>query len=184
LEPTHISAYNLTYEEDTDFLRSLESGTWTQDADQDARFFVTAHELLTGAGFEHYEVSNYARPGFRSLHNQGYWRGEDYLGIGPSAVSTVEGVRSTNSSDTAGYRRQVDWVGHGSCAQEVLTPENRRMEKLGLGLRTDDGIPSDLMEEVRVDELVAEGLAERVGKRVRLTIQGMMVADEIAGYLV
>ena len=184
LEPAHVSAYNLTYEEDTDFMKNLDSGTWAQDPDRDAQFFVSAHERLAEAGFEHYEISNYAKPGWRSRHNQAYWCGEDYLGIGPSAVSTLEGVRSANWEDTAAYRRQVEGLGHGRCEEELLTVENRRLESLALALRTIEGVPDAILEEERAEKLVAEGLAERTEGRIRLTMSGMMVADEIAGYLI
>lgn len=184
LRPDHLSAYNLTYEEDTEFLRRLESGGCAQEPDEDAQFFALAHEFLTGEGWEHYEISNYARPGHRSEHNQAYWTGEDYLGIGPSAISTVEGSRWTNWSDTAGYRRQVEAMGHARCHEEALSGEDRCLERLALGLRTRNGIPHQLAAEPKLLELVDEGLAEREGERVRLTLRGMMVADEIAGYLV
>lgn len=184
LRPSHVSAYNLTYEEDTDFLRKLEAGAWSQDADRDAGYFVLAHEKLTGAGFAHYEVSNYAQPGFRSVHNQAYWRGEDYLGLGPSAVSTIQGMRFTNWRDTAEYRRQVAAVGHGRVEEEAISEEDRRLERLALGLRTREGIPVDVADADRVALLEGEGLAERDGDRLRLTLRGMMVADDVAGYLI
>ena len=107
LEPDHISAYNLTYEEDTAFFESLRRGEMRDDEDLDASFFHLADDLLTSAGFDHYETSNYAQPGMRSTHNQGYWRGEDYLGLGPSAVSTIGGERWKNVADTAQYIARV-----------------------------------------------------------------------------
>lgn len=184
LRPSHVSAYNLTYEEDTEFLRKLEAGAWSQDADRDASYFDEAHAKLTAAGFEHYEVSNYAQPGCHSRHNQAYWRGEDYLGLGPSAVSTVNGVRFTNWRDTAGYRRQTGALGHGRFEEEVLSEEDRRLERLALGLRTRDGIPVAAAAAERIDLLVGEGLARREGGRVFLTLRGMRVADDVAGYLI
>ena len=89
LGPDHISAYCLTYEEDTDFFLRHARGEFRTDAEADADFFLLAGELLGAAGLEQYEVSNYARPGFESVHNRAYWSGEDYLGLGPSAVSTL-----------------------------------------------------------------------------------------------
>jgi oxygen-independent coproporphyrinogen-3 oxidase len=102
LEPEHISAYCLTYEEDTDFFRRHVRGEFWVDAEADADFFTLADELLGAAGFDHYEVSNYARPGFESVHNRAYWSGEDYLGLGPSAVSTVGLRRWQNISGLPG----------------------------------------------------------------------------------
>ena len=105
LAPDHISAYNLTYEEDTAFFESLRRGEMRENEDHDAEFFHLADDTLTAAGFDHYETSNYARPGHHSTHNQGYWHGEDYLGLGPSSVSTLDGVRWKNVADTARYPR-------------------------------------------------------------------------------
>ncbi len=105
LKPDHISAYCLTYEEDTEFFLRHARGEFRTDAEADADFFVRTDELLGDAGFEHYEVSNYARPGFESVHNRAYWSGSDYLGLGPSAVSTVGLRRWQNVSD---YRVYAD----------------------------------------------------------------------------
>ena len=95
LGPEHISTYCLTYEEDTEFFARQARGEFHEDPDSDARFLESAMELLGNAGFEHYEISNYARDGYASSHNRGYWAGEDYLGIGPSAFSTVGLERSS-----------------------------------------------------------------------------------------
>ncbi|MFR1412327.1 MAG: coproporphyrinogen III oxidase, partial [Akkermansia sp.] len=93
----HISAYNLTYEEDTEFFRSLSRGEKIQDPDEDAAYFELAENILEATGMRHYETSNYAREGARSPHNMAYWKGEDYVGIGPGAVSTIDGVRYSNT---------------------------------------------------------------------------------------
>ena len=85
LEPEHISSYCLTYEEDTDYFRKLLGGEYRQDVELDATFFETTMDTLNAAGFSQYEISNYARPGHESRHNQAYWLGADYLGFGPSA---------------------------------------------------------------------------------------------------
>jgi len=92
LKPDHISAYNLTYEEDTDFIERLSQGDYQQSEDTNASQFQQAHHTLTAAGFHHYETSNYAQLGMASRHNQSYWLGDDYLGLGPSAVSTIDGI--------------------------------------------------------------------------------------------
>jgi oxygen-independent coproporphyrinogen III oxidase len=103
LEPDHISAYNLTYEEDTAFFDRFKKGEFTDDNDLNAELFSLARVKLTDLGFRHYETSNYARPDCESAHNKGYWRGHDYLGLGPSAVSTLGGRRWKNIPDTMGY---------------------------------------------------------------------------------
>lgn len=184
LEPDHISTYNLTYEDDTEFLSRFEKGEWSQDPDRDAEYFALAHQELEKAGFEHYEVSNYARPESRSLHNQAYWAGADYLGIGPSAVSTIGNERSKNVANTENYVRMIESVGHALGEVEKLTDEDRKLERLALGLRTQKGISSDEFDAELLNTLCEESLIEPAENRIRLTLSGMMVADEIAAYLV
>src|SRR5207249_3656992 len=145
LQPEHISAYCLTYEEDTEFFLRHSRGEFRQDPDSDAEFFELAMSILQSAGYEHYEISNYARPGFTSVHNQAYWAGKDYLGIGPSAFSTIGMQRWQNICD---YRAYADRVLSGESAiesTENLTPEMKRAERIALSLRTADGIPSTLL---------------------------------------
>lgn len=183
LGPDHISTYNLTYEEDTEFLQRFESGEWTADSDRDAEFFLLADRLLGEAGLRHYEVSNFARPGRESLHNQAYWAGADYLGLGPSAVSTVGGDRWRNLPDTARWVQQIQGLGHARLDAERLTDLQLGMERFALLLRTSEGVPMDWVEEDLAENLSSEGLAEVRDGRFVLTTGGMMVADEIAAYL-
>ena len=187
LNPDHISAYNLTYEEDTAFFESLRRGEMRENEDHDAEFFHLADDLLTAAGFDHYETSNYAKPGHHSSHNQGYWRGEDYLGLGPSAVSTLDGVRWKNVPDTARYVAQVGSIGHALIESETLDTEARRLERIALGLRTKDGISLDLLSpdsQFRANHLAAEGLARIEGNQLILIHHGRALVDPIAAELV
>lgn len=187
LEPDHVSAYNLTYEEDTAFFESLRRGEVGLNEDIDARFFHLADELLTSEGFDHYETSNYAKPGKHSSHNQGYWRGEDYLGLGPSAVSTLNGVRSKNVPDTARYVAQVMAVGHALVESETLDAEARRLERIALGLRTSEGIALGLLDpeaRARAENLAVEGLGRIDGDRLILIHHGRALVDPIAAELV
>ena len=124
LQPEHISTYCLTYEEDTEFFLRHARGEFRQDADADAEFFEMTMATLEDAGYEHYEISNYARPSFESVHNRAYWLGKDYLGIGPSAVSTIGMQRWQNVCD---YRAYIDRVLSGQSARgpsENLTDRN------------------------------------------------------------
>ena len=187
LGPDHLSAYNLTYEEDTAFFESLRRGEVGLNEDVDARFFHLADDFLTGEGFDHYETSNYAKPGKRSSHNQGYWRGEEYLGLGPSAVSTIGSVRSKNVADTAKYVAQVGAIGHALVESETLDAEARRLERIALGLRTTEGIPLALLDSdarQRVETLVEEGLASIAGDHLVLIHHGRALVDPIAADLV
>jgi oxygen-independent coproporphyrinogen-3 oxidase len=187
LAPDHISAYNLTYEEDTAFFESLRRGEMRENEDHDAVFFHLADDLLTAAGFDHYETSNYARPGHHSTHNQGYWRGEDYLGLGPSAVSTLDGIRWKNVPDTARYVSQIQSIGNALTESETLDAEARRLERIALGLRTKDGISLDLLApeaRARATHLITEGLARIEGNHLVLIHHGRALVDPIAAELV
>jgi oxygen-independent coproporphyrinogen-3 oxidase len=187
LQPDHISAYNLTYEEDTAFFESLRRGEMRESEDNDAEYFHLADDLLTTAGFDHYETSNYARSGHHSSHNQGYWRGEDYLGLGPSAVSTLDGVRWKNIPDTARYVAQIQSIGHALTESESLDDEARRLERIALGLRTREGIPLDLLKgesRDRARHFASEGLAKIENERLILIHHGRALVDPIAAELV
>jgi oxygen-independent coproporphyrinogen-3 oxidase len=182
LEPDHISAYCLTYEEDTDFFLRHARGEFRIDPEADADFFVLASEVLGAAGFTHYEVSNYARPGFESVHNRAYWSGENYLGLGPSAVSTVGLRRWQNISD---YRVYADRLLSGetvSTGDEILTPQMRRAEAVALSLRTSRGVPAEWVSDRpdAVEEFVRLGLMESEAKRYVLTRAGRFLADSVA----
>lgn len=187
LQPDHISAYNLTYEEDTAFFESLRRGEMKEDEDQDAEYFHLADTLLSEAGFDHYETSNYAKPGHHSSHNRGYWMGEDYLGLGPSSVSTINGQRHRNLADTNGYIRQVEAVGHAIHESEVLDAEGTRLERIALGLRTKEGISLKLLDGEGLRHaryLEEEGLAMVTGERLVLIHRGRALVDPIAAELV
>jgi oxygen-independent coproporphyrinogen-3 oxidase len=187
LNPDHISAYNLTYEEDTAFFESLRRGEMRENEDHDAEFFHLADELLTAAGFDHYETSNYAKPGHHSSHNQGYWRGEDYLGLGPSAVSTLGSIRSKNVPDTAMYVSQITAIGNALAESETLDAEARRLERIALGLRTRDGISLDLLNPdaiARALNLADEGLARIDAGQLILIHHGRALVDPIAAEMV
>jgi oxygen-independent coproporphyrinogen III oxidase len=115
-------------------------GDFQEDSDADAAFFELTISMLENAGYEHYEISNYARPGFSSAHNHAYWTGKDYLGIGPSASSTVGMRRWQNLCD---YRAYADGVLAGqspSVFNEDLTSEMKRTERIALSLRTREGV--------------------------------------------
>jgi oxygen-independent coproporphyrinogen-3 oxidase len=185
LEPDHISAYNLTYEEDTAFFESLRRGEMRENEDLDAEYFHLADEFLTSQGFDHYETSNYAKPGKHSSHNRGYWHGEDYLGLGPSAVSTVDGIRWKNTPDTASYVSQIQSIGNALAESETLDAEAIRLERIALGLRTTEGIPLSLLDTPdRACPLVSEGLARIENERLILIHHGRALVDPIAAELV
>src|SRR5439155_5964222 len=121
-------------EEGTGYVIRLARGEFSQNADTDSEFFELTISIMETAVNEHYEISNYARPGFRSAHNRAYWSGLDYLGIGPSAFSTIGMTRWQNIPD---FRRYAEAVLAGESAigsVEHLTPEMKRAEKIALSL--------------------------------------------------
>ena len=139
LKPDHISCYNLTYEEDTEFIEKLTTGEYQED-EVNASYFETCHNTLTRAGCPLRNL-HYAQPGKQSRHNQGYWQGNNYLGIGPSAVGTVNRERYKNIPDTAEYIKMVNHIGHSRHEIERLDDEAFRIERIALLLRTSEGLP-------------------------------------------
>ena len=187
LKPDHISAYNLTYEEDTDFIERLTQGQYSESEDTNADMFTMGHDLLTKAGFLHYETSNYAQTGKESKHNRGYWKGSDYLGLGPSAVSTIRGSRWRNFPDTVGYIHAIDTVQHAKREEEIIDKEAFRIERIALLLRTQEGLPTQYLEaspDGAVDEIIDNHLAEIQDDRLRLMNDGIMLVDSLAEKLV
>ena len=187
LSPNHISAYNLTYEEDTPFFTQFREGLYTEIEETNASMFELAHELLTSRGLRHYETSNYAYPGYESRHNKGYWRGSDYLGLGPSAVSTISGRRWKNIPDTAQYLVQIGKGGSTESEVETLTPAQLDLERIALMLRTDAGVHRQHLSEVpsnRIEAIVSERLANWKGEHLVLQGHGTMLVDSIVDHLV
>jgi oxygen-independent coproporphyrinogen-3 oxidase len=182
LAPEHVSADCLTSEEATEFFRRHARGEYRQDNSNDARFFESAMEILHAGGYRQYEISNYARPGYESAHNRSYWAGEDYLGIGPSAFSTVRLQRSQNVCD---YRSYADRVLAGASpisTTEALTNEMKRAEQIALGLRTREGIPAHWLHDRPNErrEFIELGLLAATGNRFVLTAKGKLLADSVA----
>lgn len=162
----HVSAYHLTIEPGTAFGRREARGALhAVDEEQSVREFQLVHETLTRAGFEHYEVSNFARPGFRARHNSAYWSGDPYLGIGPAAHSYDGAVRRWNPSSVEGYLAGEEG------GSERLSERDRYNEYVMTALRTAEGI--DL-----------ERLAARFGphrlESVRRTAERFIRAGELA----
>jgi oxygen-independent coproporphyrinogen-3 oxidase len=187
LQPDHISCYNLTYEEDTPFFERFAAGEWKDDDQTNATLFTRGHDLLTAAGYHHYETSNYARPGHESRHNQAYWEGADYLGLGPSAVSTVAGRRWKNIPDTARYLTMIAAVGHAEHETEIIGPTEFQIERVALLLRTTRGLPVRyLLPEtaLAVDRLCKNGLAVIEEEHLRLIGEGPLLVDSIAPDLI
>jgi oxygen-independent coproporphyrinogen-3 oxidase len=181
LQPEHVSTYCLTYEEDTEFFLRHARGEFRQDADADAEFFEMTMAILEDAGYRHYEISNYARPDFESVHNRAYWLGKDYLGFGPSAVSTIGMQRWQNVCDYRTYIERL-FSNQFPCESiENLTHEIKRTERIALGLRTRDGISASELKDFaqETDELMGLQLLRESNGNFVLSRKGKALADSI-----
>ncbi len=193
LQPSHVSAYALTWEDGTPFHAWRARGRLVAvDEDTEAAMADAADGRLTAAGYERYEISSWARPGFASRHNTSYWDGSDYLGVGPGAHSFVAEPtpqRLVDVRDPDAWRAAVERTGSGVGECEPLTPPIARAEFVITGLRRVAG--ADAAEFVRrfgvpldaafphVAQLVADGLVEAADGRLRLTPAGRRFADSV-----
>jgi oxygen-independent coproporphyrinogen-3 oxidase len=178
LAPEHLSVYGLTVEPGTPL------GRWTARAEvepaPDVRYaaeFLLAHERLTAAGLEHYEVSNYGRPGFRARHNGAYWRRAAFIGLGPSAHSGFGRRRRWNVPAWAAYERAALAGRPVVEAEEQLDEAQVRLEELYLGLRTVEGLPAALLGSPA--GWLEAGWASLLGDRLSLTAEGWLRLDAL-----
>jgi len=188
LAADHLSVYELTIEDRTAFGQRVRDGRLVPlDEDALTDLYTRTHDQLTGAGFEHYEISSYARPGKRAVHNSLYWHGVPFLGLGVGAASLEiaadgSGVRATNP------RRSRDYLAAPGVPVErsVMDPAEMALDRAWLGMRTTDGVAEADLAPARgiADQLVEEGLAERRGGRICPTLRGFLMADGIAARIV
>ncbi len=188
--PSHVSIYGLTVEPGTPLGRFAERGQIGEaDEGQYETEFLAAHDALAAAGFEHYEVSNFARPGRRARHNSAYWSGVPYLGLGPSAHGFDGHVRRWNEPAYARWLQRVMGGADPVTGCDPVDQEARTTEDVYLGLRTRDGLAVRADEQDRVGRWVAAGWAESacdvdgVARRVRLTPLGWLRLDALAADL-
>ncbi|WP_169582436.1 MULTISPECIES: radical SAM family heme chaperone HemW [Microbacterium] len=187
LEPDHISAYALIIEDGTKLARQIRRGEVpAPDDDLQADMYELVDEQLSRAGFEWYEVSNWAREeSQRSRHNLAYWRGTDWWGFGPGAHSHVAGVRFWNVKHPAAYAQRLAAGASPAAAREVPDIEARTLENILLRTRIREGLPvSEVLGEGRraVASLIADGLIEgpaAVHGRIVLTRRGRLLADAV-----
>jgi len=167
-------------------LHRIEQGEWHPDPDNESILFLLTQRILEAHGFSAYEISNFAQPGKECRHHQAIWSGEDYLGLGPGAVSTVAGRRWRNTRDTTQYARSAEIGTHPAHEEEeVCGPQERRAERILLGLRTSAGLPEDALtgREDCLSELVAKGWGRRWQGKFLLTPRGRLRADAVAAML-
>ncbi|MBQ4132996.1 MAG: radical SAM family heme chaperone HemW [Desulfovibrionaceae bacterium] len=198
LRPEHISAYGLTLEEGTPFQ------TWHDaerisfsDEKELGHMFLDGAEILEEAGYLQYEISNFAKIGYQCRHNLGYWEGEDYLGLGPGAVSTLDGYRLTNPRHMKEYlkmleQKQTPGIAYGEA--EKLTPQTKLMERIMLSLRTQKGFSAQAYRELTgnnffdehkaiIAALHSRGLIRIRDGNMALTRSGMLVSNTIISNL-
>jgi putative oxygen-independent coproporphyrinogen III oxidase len=192
--PEHISLYGLTYEENTPFFSMKEKGQLRPvDEDDEVAMYALVRERCASRGYRHYEISNFALPGFSSRHNANYWNGGSYLGLGAGAHSFVRepgwGKRWSNQKNPKTYTNQALAGGNAQSFQETLTRSQALGEFIFLSLRQLDGFAPatfaerfavSLTEEFpHVSDLLAEGLLTEEGGRIKLTPQGLLIADTV-----
>ena len=188
LNPTHLSLYGLTIEARTPIARWADRGAIVQGSEENYEDeFLTAHSMMTAAGFDHYEVSNFARPGMMSRHNSAYWTGACYAGLGPSAHSYDGAARRWNVSAYSEWIRRLDGMETVVAGEEYLTDENRVAEEVYLGLRTRRGLAltDDELPRVRTWESAGWGsISDPLGSpRLRLSATGWLRLDSLAADL-
>jgi oxygen-independent coproporphyrinogen-3 oxidase len=196
LEPDHVSTYGLTYEKGTPLWKRRQRGE-VRPVDEEAELamYVAAMDLLEAAGFEHYEISNFARPGRRCRHNEVYWANHAYFGFGMGAARYINGRREVNTRDLRTYLRralageplafQAEELGPEERARETLAVQLRRAEGINrLALREQTGFDLDVLAGLPLARHIEWGLVCDYGEWVCLTRQGKCVADVvIAGLL-
>ncbi len=190
----HLSCYALTVEEKTPLHKHIaQKQKQAVDGDKQAHQFLLLMEWLRSAGYEHYEVSNFAKPGYKSRHNSAYWSGENYLGIGPSAHSYNGTARQWNIANNQQYMQSLQ-NNRVPFEQEILSPTDRLNEYIMIALRTIDGINLHTIEqrwgtEIRTDlqrdvqRYIERNQAVQKENFICLTDTGMLAADGIASDL-
>lgn len=189
LAPAHISSYSLIIEEGTPFYEKY-GDTSPVDEETDRKMYEMTREQLASAGYERYEISNYAKSGKQCLHNMKYWRRQEYIGIGLSAASFWKGCRMKNEDGIPGYQEKLKSGKLPVCETETLTKQEEMAEFMFLGFRCMEGISIlDFEKQFHEDfnshygetvkRFLAQGLMEQEGDRVFLTPKGIDVSNRI-----
>lgn len=196
LAPEHVACYALIFEEGTELTRLRDAGRVREvDDDEQLEQYRMVRRVLGANGLRHYEISNFARPGFECRHNLLYWSGGDYIGCGPAAHSHRCGVRWSNVRDVAAYCERIESDAWPRDFEEKLEPEAKARETLIMSLRRLDGVPRDEFRErtgfdyhalrgAEIARLVGLGMLTESGGRLRLTEQGLFVSDAVFAELV
>jgi oxygen-independent coproporphyrinogen-3 oxidase len=189
LNPEHISSYSLIIEEGTPFYE-IYSDKPPVDEETDRIMYWQTEEILSAAGYERYEISNYAKPGKECRHNLKYWKRERYIGMGLSAASCLDHKRFRNEASMEAYRQKIQEHVLPICETEELTKEDEMAEFMYLGLRCMKGISVKQFENTfeqdfsalygkTVENLVSQGLLKREKDNIRLTHRGIDVSNRV-----
>ncbi|MDO8684316.1 MAG: radical SAM family heme chaperone HemW [Armatimonadota bacterium] len=191
LAPEHVSLYELTIEHGTPFAEMLAQGKLQLPSEeQQIEMYAAAESMLEAAGYEHYEISNFAMPGHRCQHNEFYWRNEEYYGFGAGAASYINGQRMKNVAYTSDYISRVTETGSAVETSEELSIEGQMGETVMLGLRLLEGVDLmafrqrfgmelDKIYEKELERLTQQGLVEFCDSRLRLTHRGVLLSNEV-----
>ncbi|MEW4565260.1 radical SAM family heme chaperone HemW [Bremerella sp. JC770] len=191
LGTSHVSTYGLTFEKGTTFWnRLLHDQLHEVDEELQREMYLAAIDQLTAAGFQHYEVSNFARPGHESRHNMQYWLGKRYFAAGPGAARHVGMIRETNHRSTTAYIRRMQQGTSPVAEHEVLTSQMKAREQLVFGLRMITGIHIPTFQKetgidpwalcgTQIDHFLELELLNLSYERLQLTREGLLLSDTI-----
>ncbi|WP_437201069.1 radical SAM family heme chaperone HemW [Planctomicrobium sp. SH664] len=191
LQPQHLSTYGLTFEKGTAFWTRREQRVLLQTPEElEREMYAEGMDWLPKQGFEQYELSNFAQPGFACRHNKVYWEAEPYFGFGPGSAAYLGHVRSTNFRSVTGWLQRVERGESPVQQREELSPEDRAREAVLLGLRQIRGIETQRFQQrhgtdvrslapVAYDGFLETGLLAEGDGRVRLTREGRFLADTV-----
>lgn len=188
LSPEHISAYQLSIEEGSALAKMVADGRYVEASEEQCRRqYDILCRCLGRSGYHHYEISNFAKPGFEAVHNSAYWRRAPYIGLGPGAHSLTGNIRSWNSQELPHRTSDVNLTLY-SRNSEVLSPEDIRVERIMLSLRTDKGLETtelySLTDRAVIDALLDEGALESHGDSIRIPEDHLFTSDEIIRELI
>lgn len=188
LSPEHISAYQLSIEEGSALAKMVADGRYVEASEEQCRRqYDILCRCLGRSGYHHYEISNFAKPGFEAVHNSAYWRRAPYIGLGPGAHSLTGNVRSWNSQELP-HRSPDGSSATYSRTSETLSPEDIRVERIMLSLRTDKGLEAaelySLAGRTVINSLLSEGALERQGASIRIPEDHLFTSDEIVRELI
>ena len=188
LSPEHISAYQLSIEEGSALAKMVADGRYVEASEEQCRRqYDILCRCLGRSGYHHYEISNFAKPGFEAVHNSAYWRRAPYIGLGPGAHSLTGDIRSWNSQELP-HRSTDGSPATYSRTSETLSPENIRVERIMLSLRTDKGLEAaelySLADRAVINSLLSEGALEKQGGSIRIPESRLFTSDEILRELI